>query len=218
MADETRRLMFRFGFRWIDLKEDLAVSSQSIVLPGNTTNFYNLVVGPGSRIDVNDRFDTRNQYMLLDLGLQGDWRYRRWLVEWWTKVGLGAVHQDLDIEGNSQLITTPGAAPNIVQGGLLALDSNIGHFFSGRFAFVPEGKINISYRMCGCAYLGMGYSFTYFSRVIRPSEQIDPQLSTTRIPTSANFGFPIGAFRPAVTFNESDTWIQGVSFNVSFRY
>src|SRR5262249_46360406 len=65
LADENRRLTFRLGFRWIDLQEDLAVSSRSIVLPGATTNFYNQVVGPGSRIDVNDRFDTRNQYMLI---------------------------------------------------------------------------------------------------------------------------------------------------------
>jgi hypothetical protein len=218
LADETRRLMFRFGFRWIDLKEDLAVQSESTVLPGNTTNFYNLIVGAGSRIDVNDRFDTRNQFMLVDLGFQGDWRYRRWLVEWYTKFGLGAVRQSLDIEGNSQLITTPGAAPNIVQGGLLALDSNIGHFFGGRFAFVPEGKISVSYRMFDCMYWGFAYTFTYFNRVIRPSEQIDQQVSTTRLPSSANYGFPIGAFRPAVLFNESDTWLQSVSFNVSFRY
>jgi hypothetical protein len=218
LSDETRRLTVRAGFRYIDLNEDLSVSSQSTVLPGNTTTFYNLIVGPGSRIDVNDRFNTRNQYMLGDLGFQGDWRYRRWLFEWSTKIGIGAVHEALDIEGNSKLVTTPGAPFNTVQGGLLALDSNIGRFFSGRFAVVPEGKLQVTYRMCGCIDLGMGYTFTYFSRVIRPSDQIDPMLSTTRIPTSANFAFPIGAFRPVVLMNQSDMWVQGVNFTVSFHF
>lgn len=218
MSDETRRLTFRAGFRYIDLAEDLSVSSQSTVLPGNVTTFYNQLVGAGSRIDVNDRFNTRNQYMLGELGFQGDWKYRRWLVEWSTRVGLGGVHQAIDIEGNSQLIPAGGPGPNTVLGGLLAVDSNIGRWFTGRFAVVPEGKIQVTYRMAGCLYMGMGYTFTYISRVVRPSEQIDLAVSTTRIPTSANYAFPIGAFRPIVPFNESDMWVQGVNFNVSLRY
>src|SRR5262245_20940589 len=153
LADENRRLTFRFGFRWIDLHENLSVSSQSTVLAGTTT-FYNLTVPAGSRIDVNDRFNTRNQYMLADLGFQGDWKYRRWLFEWATKFGLGGVRQALDVQGNSQLILTPGTAPNVVQGGLLALNSNIGKFFDGDFAFVPEGRLQISYRMASCMYWG----------------------------------------------------------------
>jgi hypothetical protein len=217
LTGDSGRLMGRIGFRWLDLKEDLSVSSQSTVLPGNTTTFYNLVFGPGTRIDVNDRIDTRNQFMLIDLGLQGDWRYRRWLFEAGGKIGLGAVHQALDIEGNSKLVTVPGAPFDTVQGGLLAANSNIGRFFSGRFAFVPEARLQVSYRMCGNVDLGLGYTIMYLNQVIRPSEQVD-QVSTTRVPTSANFAFPVGAFRPAVLFNESDMWVQGLNFTVSFRY
>lgn len=217
-ADEFRRLSFQIGFRYLDIYEDLSVQSSSVVQPGNVINFYNLTFGPGARIDVRDRFETRNQYMLGQLGLQGNWRYRRWLLEWATRVGLGGVYQTLDVQGYSAVTPAPGAQTNTVIGGLLAVDSNIGRYHSSRFAVIPEGKIQVAYRFVGNLDLGLGYTFTYINSVIRPSEQIDPQVSTTRVPASANYAFPGGANRPRVVLNHSDMWIQGLNFFASLRY
>jgi hypothetical protein len=217
-ADEFRRLSFQLGFRYFDIYEDLAVSSSSVVQTGSTINFYNLVFGAGARIDVRDRFETRNQYMLGQLGMQGNWRYRRWLFEWATRVGLGGVYQTLNVQGNSSVTPAPGAATNTVLGGLFAVDTNIGRYHSSRFAVVPEGKIQVAYRFVGNLDLGLGYTFTYFNSVIRPSEQIDPNISTTRVPASANYAFPGGAVSPTVTLNRSDMWIQGLNFFASLRY
>lgn len=217
-ADEYRRLSFQLGFRYLDVTEFLGVESSSVVQPGSTINFYNQVYGAGARIDIRDRFDTRNQFMLGQLGLQGNWRYRRWLLEWSTRVGLGGSYQTLDILGNSSVTPAPGAQTNTVLGGLFALDSNIGRYHSSRFAVIPEGRVQIAYRFVGNLDLGLGYTFTYFNNLIRPSEQIDPIISTTRVPASSNFAFPGGADRPRALLNHSDMWIQGLNFFASIRY
>lgn len=215
LVDATKKLVFLVGFRYLDLHEDLAVLSDSTFLAAST--FYNLTIFPGDRDIVADSFDTRNQYNVGQFGFLGEYRYRRWTIDWSTKIGLGGVYQTLDIHGSSTLLPLAGGR-NEVQGGLLALDSNIGRHHGARFAFIPEGKLELAYRFCGNIDLGLGYTFMYISNVIRPSEQIDPQLSTTRIPTSANFAFPGGAFRPRVLFNESDMWVQGLNFFVKAHF
>jgi hypothetical protein len=218
LNDANRRITALFGFRYIDLHEDLSVSSRSRVLPGNITSFYGLPFGSPAVVDVADSFDTRNQYTVFQLGFNTDWRYRRWTFNWGMKLGLGSVYQTLDITGNSGLITTPGAPRNEVLGGLLAVSSNIGRYHGAQFVVIPEGKLNVAYRMFGNVEIGAGYNFTYFSRVIRPSDQIDPVISTTQIPTSANYGIPGFSGRPAVALNQRDFWVQGLNFSVTLHY
>ncbi len=103
-------------------------------------------------------------------------------------------------------------------GGLLALSSNIGKSHDDKFIFMPEGKIQVGYRMCKNIDLGLGYSILYLSRVIRPSDQIDPQLNPAFIPTSATYSFPAGPARPQLIYNQSDYWVQGVSLSLSIHY
>ena len=67
---------------------------------------------------MEDAFDTRNQYFMGQLGLQGEWHYRRWVFGWGAKLGLDDVRETSDITGLSRLVLTPGAAPNEVPGGL----------------------------------------------------------------------------------------------------
>src|SRR5262249_52477268 len=104
------------------------------------------------------------------------------------------------------------------QGGLLALDTNIGRHHSSQFVVVPDEKIQVSYRFFHNVDLGLAYNFTYFSRVIRPASQMDPFLSTTRIPTSAAFTAPGGAVAPVSAANETDLWVQSVTFSFTVHW
>ena len=217
-TDGTKSFNFLLGFRYMDLRESLAVQSQSFFDPGVTTFFYGLNLTSPFRIDVEDAFDTRNQYFMGQFGLQGEWRYRRWVFGWGAKLGLGDVRETSDINGLSRLVLTPGEAPNEVPGGLLALSSNIGRSHDDKFVVMPEGKIQIGYRMWKNVDLAMGYSIIYFSRAIRPSDQIDPVLNPAFIPTSTTYSFPAGPARPALTFNQSDFWVQGLNFALSIHY
>lgn len=214
----TRRLTVLAGFRYMDLHEDLSVSSNSFFLPGATVNFFGQVFDSPFSDRVSDSIDTRNQYLMGQVGFQGDIRYNRWTFTGGMKLGLGGVYQSVDITGETAIRLTPASAETVGLGGLLALDSNIGRTNSGQFVVMPEGRIQATYRFGACMDIGLGYTFTYLSAAIRPSEQLDPQLSTTRIPTSAFFGFPGGANRPTVPFSQSDFWVQGMNVIVTFRY
>lgn len=216
-TDGTKSFNFLIGFRYMDLRESLAVQSQSFFDPGVTTFFYGLNLSP-FRIDVEDAFDTRNQYFMPQFGLQGEWRYRRWVFNWAAKLGLGDVRETSDITGVSRMVLNQGEAPNEVPGGLLALSSNMGRSHDDKFVVMPEGKIQVGYRMWKNVDLGMGYSIIYFSRAIRPSDQIDPTLNPVYIPTSTTYGFPIPPIRPRLIFNQSDFWVQGVNFSLSIHY
>jgi hypothetical protein len=156
--------------------------------------------------------------MMGQLGFNGDWRYKRWTVSWYSKIGLGAVYQTSVIAGATSYSPTAAAAPNTVQGGLLALDTNIGRHHTSQFVVVPDEKIQVSYRFFKNIDLGLAYNFTYLSRVLRPADQIDPLLSTTHIPTSSAFTAPGGALSPVATANESDLWYQGVTFSFTYHW
>jgi hypothetical protein len=209
-------LNFLFGFRYWDLHENLSISSTSDFLVAST--FYGLPIAAGSKDTVADSFDTRNQYMTGQLGFSGDWYYKRWTVSWASKLALGAVYETSLISGASTLYPTAAAAGNTVQGGLLALDSNIGRHHTSQFVVVPDEKIQVNYRFFKNIDLGIAYNFTYFSRVLRPADQIDPMLSTTHIPTSTAFSVPGGVFMPVATANQSDFWLQGVTFSFTAHW
>lgn len=217
-ATANRRLNVLVGFRYLDLHEDLSVTSNSFFLPGAVVNYFGQVFNGPFADRVSDSIDTRNQYMMGQIGFQGDVRYNRWTFTGGMKLGLGGVYQSIDITGETAIRVNPGDPETVGLGGLLAADSNIGRSNTGHFVVMPEGKVQASYRFCSNMDLGLGYTFTYLSHVIRPSEQIDPQLSTTRIPTSAFFGFPGGANRPAVPYNQGDMWVQGLNVALTIRY
>ncbi len=214
--DDRVSLNFLIGFHYFDLHENITISSTSDFLVAST--FYGLPTPAGSSDIVNDSFDTRNQYMAGQFGFEGEWRYKRWTLGWVSKLGFAADYQTSVISGNSTLIPSFGAGANTVQGGLLALDTNIGRHHSSRFAVIPDEKLYVNYRFFSNIDLGMAYNFTYFSRVIRAADQINPVVSTTHIPTSAAFTAPGGAFMPVAVMNESDMWAQGVTFTVTVHW
>src|SRR5262249_57911611 len=75
-VDGQKSLSCLIGLRYIDLKESLAIQSQTFFEPGASTFFYGInLIGP-NRVDVEDAFDTRNQYFMGQIGFQGEWPYR----------------------------------------------------------------------------------------------------------------------------------------------
>jgi len=213
---ENLSLNFLIGLRYWDLHENLAISSTSDFLVASV--FYGAPIPAGSTDTVADLFDTRNQYMTGQLGITGDWHYKRWTVSFFSKVALGAVYQTSVISGASSFAPTAAAAPNTVQGGLLALDTNIGRHHSAQFVVVPDEKFQVNYQFFKNIDLGLAYNFTYFSRVLRPADQINPLLSTTHIPTSAAFAAPGGAYSPTEAAIQSDFWAQGVTFTFTAHW
>jgi hypothetical protein len=220
-CDECRSLTLLAGFRYMDLAERLDIQQRTTLLPGNTVFFYGLLFAAPAEIDIADTFQTRNQYYFQQIGLQGEWRFHRWVASWSWKFNYGVDRQTEVVNGNSTLIlnpNTPNAIASTVPGGLLALTSNIGRRHHNEFAVMPEGAFQLGYRLLRSTDLVIGYQFGYLSRSIRPGHQFSPAISPTLLPTSAMFSSPGGVFSPAPIFAQSDMWVQGVNFGVHVHF
>jgi hypothetical protein len=205
------KLNFLAGVRYIDHDENLQVFSRTTV----PSNAFDPTVPPDV-IEIFDEFAVRNQFFGGQLGLQTELRRGRWFADVIGKVALGNMNEQLDVIG----VTTSNIAGVVtrVDGGLLALVSNIGRRDRDEFAFVPELTLKFGYQWTQRISTYIGYNMLYLSNVLRPGDQIDPVINPTLLPVSAEFGNIFGPPRPQVVFNESDFWTQGVTFGLSIRY
>ena len=198
------RIDATLGWRFYELKEGLEIREDLTSL--STSN-------PGSFI-INDKFQTRNQFNGAELGFQ--WMGRRgfWSLDMLMRMGLGNTLQTVTINGNTQ--TTQGATVTNANGGLLAQRTNIGGYSRNQLGVVPELGATLGYQVSQRLRFTAGYSFIYWSNVVRPGDQIDttvnPNLLPPENPTQTAF------LNPSFAFRETDYWIQGVSFGSEYRW
>jgi hypothetical protein len=229
------------GYRFADLSESLSIATRRFgfrTAPATTVDFFGqlFTTTAGTEVDVNDFFGTHNIFQGGQVGFDFEYAYRRWIFSGFAKCGIGVTHEILNIQGTSALIPTAGAAPNVVQGGLLAVASNIGRSAQDVFAVMPEGKLQLGYRLARNFTISLGYDFEYLSRVIRPLDQIDINVNPNQVPTS--FGNPpagstivqngpvAGGFgavngapgNPFRTFTQSDFFAHGADVMLTFHY
>jgi Putative beta barrel porin-7 (BBP7) len=178
------------GFRFLDLDESLNVASFTEDPSGTTDRF--------------DRFDTHNRFYGGQLGVTGTYQDGPWVVNGSVRFALGGTQQSVDILGGNSTIS--------VAGNLLAQPSNSGERDRGEFAFVPEVRIDLGYRIGADVRVFVGYTFLYDSNMVQPGEQID------RVLPGPFGGVPTGSNRPAFSFNGSGFWAQGVDFGVEVRF
>src|SRR5262249_53189153 len=123
------------GFRHLQLDEGLGITENLAVDPGVP------FIG-GTAFGVSDQFSTHNWFYGGQIGARAEVRRGGFFVDLLAKVALGSTHEVVDIAG-STVITPPGQAATVGNGGLLALPSNSGHFTRDHFAVVPELGVNV---------------------------------------------------------------------------
>jgi hypothetical protein len=200
------------GYRHFWLSEGLNITESLTPLAADG------VTPLGTNI-VSDRFSTSNNFNGLQLGLAGEWRafQTRWTLAGSVRVGLGDMHQVVDIQGN-QFFNIPPVPPSVQNGGILALPTNIGHRSADRFAVIPEVGLKLGYDLTPHLRLYVGYDFMYVSSVVRPGDQIDLAVNRTQIPTALGPSPLVGVARPAPQFNATDFWVQGFNVGLLWRY
>lgn len=222
------------GFRWLQFEEDLTVSGLTSAAVGAPfAGFYN----------VFDRFQTRNNFWGGQLGARAVFDFEPLRLEALVKVALGSMHEDVNIGGSSQtssgnlFFSTKGTAGQVLPGGIFTQPSNIGSYGHDAFAVVPEISTRISYRLTQAVQLSAGYSFLYVSTLVRPGDQIDRNINSTRTsladasratvgtgPGPIPFGKPgpapaaSGPAAPTFHFHESDFWAQGINIGVLVEF
>jgi hypothetical protein len=209
---KTMRLDFLAGFRYLDLGEDLSVTSLTLFTPSPGGAFAQFA---GNQILVNDLFHTRNQFYGAQIGAVAKFFLEVLDVNLAAKIGFGGNAEQVLIDG-FQLRTLANGTTIQSRGGLLALASNIGRHHHGEFSVVPEFDATASYVICRHASLVAGYQFIYWSRVLRPGDQIDRVIDASQIPNFPVSVTPTGVARPTVPFKQTDFWAQGLTVGLQF--
>ena len=198
------RLDFLTGFRILGLDENIHVTESLQIVPELGGAGFNIV----------DLFGTHNNFYGGQLGLDWEIRRGRWTFDFLGKVALGDTHEKIIIDGTTT--RTFGGVSEVQPGGLLALPgTNIGSFTHDRFAVVPEAGIKVGYQITPHIKFTVGYTFLYWSEVVRPGDQIDPFVNITHIPFGVT---PTGPARPAALNRTTDFWAQGVSLGLEFKW
>jgi hypothetical protein len=204
---ECKGLDFIFGFRYLDLDDrlDIQQSSTPIGTGVGTLNPAILLPGPGS---IRDSFHTRNEFAGGQVGLQREARWGKFYMFLTAKAALGGTHEMMDVLGASG-VGTPG--------GLLATPSNSGHYIRDEFTVVPEGELTLGYQVTNNIRLYAGYSFLYWSSVIRPGDLLNSGINPVEVPSSSSFTGAVPG-QPARQNNQTDFWAQGFNFGLALRY
>ncbi|MFO0903385.1 MAG: BBP7 family outer membrane beta-barrel protein [Pirellulales bacterium] len=182
------RVDLLLGYQFATINDSLLINSVS---DPTTTPFQ-----------VTDMFSTRNEFHGGALGLMFVYDRPGVRLDLLAKVGLGNMHQSVQINGLS----------NGASGGLLAQATNIGMYSRDTFSVAPELGATVTWFLTDSIEFSLGYSLLYFTNVTQSNMAIDPELAV-------NLSVPFaGAARPEFVFQDDDFWIHGVNFGVTFRY
>ena len=207
------------GFRYVDLEEnlDLPFERRGLVLVPGVSFQGNPFPAP-SAVAAFDSFHTRNQFYGGQIGARGEYCQGNLFVGLSGKVALGDTHEVVNISGTSVLIPAGGQITT-VSGGQFAAPSNSGRSKRDEFAVIPEAEIKFGYQFSRCFRAFAGYNFLYWSRVVRPGNQVDLVVDTAQVPIDPGFNAaaPRAVF-PRPQFQRSEFWAQGVDFGLEFRY
>lgn len=217
--DREWRVDMLVGFRYLHLDEDLTLTEDFVRRSASPT-FPDEVVG--TRVVVVDQFATTNNFYGGQVGATTRYQRDKWSVDLRTTVALGVTHEELTIAGGQNRAPLLGGGSFTAVGGLLALPgTNIGRYQRDVLSVVPEIGINVGYQVTPKWRALCGYNFLYWNNLARPGDQIDTTVDVTRIPrfVPPNVNIqPTFPPRPAVLFQNTDFWAQGVSLGAEYRW
>jgi hypothetical protein len=199
------RVDFVAGYRYLDLQDQITIREDLTSLQANN---------PG-RFEVFDQFETRNEFNGAEFGFIWEGGWRRWTLEFLSKMAVGNVHQSARIDGGTTI--SPLTQPQqTFEGGLLAQRSNIGEYSRDEFGVLNELGLTLGLYLTPRLRATVGYTFVYLTPVVRAGDQIDLDVNPDLLPPETS---PLqGPLRPQFAFEESDYWADGVNVGLDWRW
>jgi hypothetical protein len=192
------KLDFIYGFRYLGLYEDFSVNTTSEVEGQSTAPI-------GTVFSVHDAFSTSNSFFGGNVGVSGEASSGRWFFTGAARLGIGGTRERVAIGGTTR-VRQPG--------GLLAMPTNIGKYSTNAFGLVPHLELRVAYAVTRQIKWSVGYDLMYWSRVVRPGDQISLFVNPTQGSDQPLRGTP----GPLFPFKETDLWITGVSTGFEFTF
>ena len=208
---------FLFGFRYLDLREDIDILDAVTVLEPGIAFFNGDLLQAGDVRTKNDRFRTMNQYYAGQLGARIGTTFGRFFLYAKTMVAVGNNHRTLSIDGYSILFRN-GVPAAFGDGGLLATRTNIGSYVINKVTVVPELQVALGCNITDNLRIFVTYNFLYWAEVYRPGEMIDATVNQAFVPISPAFGTDTGPRQPLPVLNSTSFWAQGVGFGLGLKF
>jgi hypothetical protein len=194
------------GARYISLDEKLLIGESLQDLPG--------LGQPGNSYLLHENFTTHNRFYGGQVGAVYATCCGNFTFQVLGKLGFGTNEETVEINGNARITEASGAVFAAANRALLVQPSNTGRFRRNEFSVVPEFNFKTDYAFNDHIRLGVGYDFLAWSRVLRPSDQVDPTVNIQPIQSIGQ----VGLARPLVPLRQSDFWVQGLSLNLEFSF
>jgi hypothetical protein len=193
-----------FGYRYLRLGDHLAINDSitaQVALNG---------LPAGSQLQRIDRFDSDNTFHGVDLGITGVVERGPWSLGVVTKIAVGANDSSVDILGARSVGST------VTGSGLLAQSAtNGGHFVRVQASAVPEIDLKFGYILRPNLRLYADYTLLYWFNVLRAGNQVDVNVDPAFLLQGAAGGTPA---RPALSLQQRDIWVQGISVGLVWSY
>jgi hypothetical protein len=202
--EDALHLDLSSGFRHLGYNDELTIQ----------VNSFNGAQSAGIR----DQFMTRNYFFGAHAGGELTWEQSRFSAQLRADLALGAVDEIVQVGGithrpASIVRTRPG--PVEVPVGFFSV-SSLGVTRNTRFAVVPEVGLNVGWRVTDCIRLTGGYSFLYWSSVMRASDQINRNINQRTLPLfGGDFNNPPS---PLFLKRVSDIWVQGLNAGLEITF
>ncbi|WP_425614043.1 BBP7 family outer membrane beta-barrel protein [Anatilimnocola sp. NA78] len=202
-GDQNWQVDLLGGYQFSRLDDNLTIRNSELVLldpqgifPANTT------------VAMRDQFRTKNEFHGGAIGLNADFYRGPWKFSMLGKMALGNQRQSVSIDGNTVITPQVGPVTNSPVG-LLARSTNIGDYSRDVFTFMPEANFTLAYQQNNWTF-SVGYSFLYWNDVAWAGDQVDLRV---------NLSDPvIGDQLPAFAFQDTDFWLQGISFGAEYNF
>jgi hypothetical protein len=190
-----RNFDFVYGYRYGRFGETLEIN--------DSTNLPN--------IQKTDLFDAQNEFNGFEMGFVSTTRYCRWSLDVLMKLALGSTRSRMNVFGQTVANNKPTSG-----GGLLALSStNVGITERDSFSAIPELGMTLGYNLTRRLKATFGYTFVYWSAVMRPGDQIDTNVNILRVPPGQT---PVGLAEPERKSVMTDFWAQGFNIGLDYRF
>jgi hypothetical protein len=214
---EQFRLDLLVGFRYIDLNEDVSITSATHFNPNLAGTDSPAAALAGNHIAVADLFGTDNQFFGGQVGFSSKYYGDLGTIDFRVKLALGDNHESLNTRG-SQLRTLPNGVTIPSVGGVLVQRSNLGYFSHDQFIVVPETSINWILALTKNIDINLGYTFFFMSHALRPGNNIDRSVDPSKIPNFTGDRGPGDPTRPGVPFLQTNYYAHGMSAGITFRW
>ena len=197
------------GYRHWNLSERLTITER-------LTAERNAPVPIGTNVEIQDRFEVRNQFHGGQVGVHGSRDFGAMSIDARGTVAVGATREEIEITGVQNRVQ-PGLARETFNGGLLAAGPNLGRFVNERISVVPEGNASIGWNITTRLKAYVGYNVVVWTNVARPGDQIDRTVDLRFVPNAPQL-VPTNLDRPSVPFVRADFLVHGLQFGMQGRW